>query len=467
MASQQGSMGNAFGGGKESSFASLCQVDGIGELQVLSQSGQLSAHGLESLQAGVLGRLNGSSGLGLPGLNPSRILQFASLLGLGSNNNIGRAQGIAPMNNPGNPFPCLSTRLELDQLQQKQQIARLGDMGASVDDPVGFHTMQRQLAATNSLPVGLGGSSGGNISVSSTNNALVLQLMQQQQQKHGRGLATLTTERTVSQRSGASDINMVISSPLSNTNGNNGNWGNGASVSGLTTSARPVGGTLSSTSSGVQNLRESLLSTSNVDCMPMDISVPPVNSLVGPSSHNLIPRKDLSLSSVSAMNNGTGNISEVVPSDNRRPKLPIIFGNMNAGLRQGMNQIIKKDWQNHNQDFETISNPLLNTQFSRASLFNPKIVGTYIGQPQGQTTGFCDQKTNLDFKLPVNSVVPGFGGRCESEQSTADSQIKLKEDYPIDHVKMENGFLPENCNSTDELMNIFFKQVSVSLCKPS
>lgn len=454
VASQQGSMGNAFGGGRESSFGSLCQVDGIGDLQVLAQSGHLSARALESLQAGVLGRLNGSVGLGLPGLNSSGMLQFASLPGLGCNNSIGRAQGIAPVNNPMNAFPCLSTGLELDQLQQKQQIARLGDIGAPVDDPAGFRTMQRQLSATNSSPVGLGGGSSGNISVHSTNNALVLQLMQQQQQKHGRGL---TTERTISQRSGASDINMVMSSQLPNTNGNSGNWGNGAAVSVLPTNARSVGGPLSSTGSGVQNVRESLLSASNVDCMSMDISVPPVNSLVGPSSHNLIPRNDLSLSSISAMNNSTGNISEVVPSDNRRPNLPIL-GNMNTGLRQGMNQIIKKDWQNHNQDFGTISNPLLNTQLSRASLLNQKMVGTYTAQSQGQNTGFCDQKMNLDFKPPVNSVVPGFGGRCESEQSTADSQMKLREDYPIDHVKMENGFLSENCNSGDELMNIIFRQ---------
>ena len=165
------------------------------------------------------------------------------------------------------------------------------------------------------------------------------------------------------------------------------------------------------------------------------------------------------------MNNSTGNISEVVPSDNRRPNLPIL-GNMNTGLRQGMNQIIKKDWQNHNQDFGTISNPLLNTQLSRASLLNQKMVGTYTAQSQGQNTGFCDQKMNLDFKPPVNLVVPGFGGGCESEQSTADSQMKLREDYPIDHVKMENGFLSENCNSGDELMNIIFRQVSVFLRSP-
>ena len=97
--------------------------------------------------------------------------------------------------------------------------------------------MQWQLTATNSSPVGLGGGSSGNISVHSTNNALVLQLMQQQQQKHGRGLTTLTTERTISQRSGASDINMVMSSQLPNTNGNSGNWGNGAAVSVLPTNA--------------------------------------------------------------------------------------------------------------------------------------------------------------------------------------------------------------------------------------
>ena len=86
-------------------------------MQFLAQSGHLSAHALESLQAGVLGRLNGSVGLGLPGLNSSGMLQFASLPGLGYNNSIGRAQGIAPVNNPMNAFPCLSTRIELDQLQ--------------------------------------------------------------------------------------------------------------------------------------------------------------------------------------------------------------------------------------------------------------------------------------------------------------------------------------------------------------
>ena len=85
-------MGNAFGGGNESLFGSLCQVDGIGDLKVLAQSGHLSACALESLQSGVLGILNGSVCLGLPGLNSSGMLQFSSLPGLGCNNSIGRAQ---------------------------------------------------------------------------------------------------------------------------------------------------------------------------------------------------------------------------------------------------------------------------------------------------------------------------------------------------------------------------------------
>ena len=120
-----------------------------------------------------------------------------------------------------------------------------------------------------------------------------------------------------------------------------------------------MGGPLSSTGSGVQNLRESLLNASNVDCMLMDVSVPLVNSLVGSNRH-LNPTKDTSLSSINVVNNNTGNITEIVPPDNRRPKLPIL-GNMNASLRQGMNQIIKKDWKNYNQDLGTISSPLLST----------------------------------------------------------------------------------------------------------
>lgn len=101
------------------------------------------------------------------------------------------------------------------------------------------------------------------------------------------------------------------------------------------------GGPLSSTCSGVQNLREILLNASNVDCMSIKVFSPPVSSLVGPNPHNLNPTKHIFLSSINAVNSNIKNISEVVPSNNRRPKLPILC-NMNVGLRQDMNQIVNK-----------------------------------------------------------------------------------------------------------------------------
>lgn len=36
--------------------------------------------------------------------------------------------------------------------------------------------------------------------------------------------------------------------------------------------------------------------------------------------------------------------------------------------------------------------------------------------------------------------------------------MKLKKDYTIDHDKANSGFLPENYSSTNDLMDIFFKQ---------
>eukprot|EP01018_Ginkgo_biloba_P006434 Gb_15884 [translate_table: standard] len=455
VANHQGTIGGAFGGGRESSFASLGSVDGLGDLQALAVSGQLSVHALASLQAGVLGRLNGPGGLGIPGLNSSGMLSLAALQG--SNN---RAQRVShSMNNPGNMLPCLPTGLELEQLQQKQQISRLGDLGSPMDDPARFHAIQHQLSAINSLNVGSGGGSG-NLAVNPTNNALLLQLMQQQQQqqqKQCRGLRTLPSAGIVSQRPGPNDISMGISCQLPNTAGLNGSWGNGAALSGFASNTHSLGAPLSNTNNSMQSLRENLLRVSNIDCKSMDISIPSVNAVIGSPSHNLSTRKDLCLSSVSAINTNMGNINECVPFDNVRPKFPIL-GNMNVGLRQDMNHIVKQDWQS-SPDFGPISNPVLSPQCSQASLLNQKFVGTYGAQVPGQTTGFCEQKMNLPIRLPVNSVVPMFGGQCDNEQSTADSQMQQRENSVLEHVKVENGFFSENCNSTDELMNILFKQV--------
>lgn len=105
-------MGNAFGGGRESLFASLFQVDGIGDLQVLDLFGKLCVRSLKSLQEGVMCRLNGLVGLGLSGLKPSGIIQFASLPCLGRNKRIGRSQGISPVNSPRLHF--LFYQLELN-----------------------------------------------------------------------------------------------------------------------------------------------------------------------------------------------------------------------------------------------------------------------------------------------------------------------------------------------------------------
>lgn len=53
-----------------------------------------------------------------------------------------------------------------------------------------------------------------------------------------------------------------------------------------------IGGHLSSTSSGVHNLRENFLTSWDVDYMSMDLYILPINSFVGIISHKLIWRKD-------------------------------------------------------------------------------------------------------------------------------------------------------------------------------
>ena len=120
------------------------------------------------MNAGVLGRLSGPVGLGIPGLNSSGMLQFTSLQGPTTNTNIGRAQRIVhPVNSSSNLLSCLPSGLE--DLQKKQQISRIGDMTAVMDDSARFNPMQ-QLTMTNNLPLAFGGSGSANVTMNPTNN---------------------------------------------------------------------------------------------------------------------------------------------------------------------------------------------------------------------------------------------------------------------------------------------------------
>ncbi|XP_057853648.1 two-component response regulator ORR24 isoform X1 [Cryptomeria japonica] len=450
VACQQGGMGNSFGGGRDSSFASLGALDGFGEMQAFAQNGQLPAHALASMNSGVLGRLSNSVGLGIPGLNSSGMLQFTSLQGPTTNNNIGRAQRIVhPINSSSNLLSCLSSGLE--ELQQKQQISRIGDITAVMDDSARFNPMQ-QLSVTNNLPLAFGNGSA-NVTMNPTNtHAMMLQVMQHHQQKHSRGLSTLPIAGIVGQKSGVADSGTGVSSQVPSTSGLNENWGNSAAFSGLSANTRPVGSPLGSTSSSISNFRENLIGVSSSDCKTMDVPITPVNTLAGLNSQNLGPRKDLSLSSGSAMGTNMGNISEVAPS---RQKLPVL-SDMIPGVIPGLNQVIKQEWQTSNKGIGPSANPLLRPQFGQTSVLNQKFVGRPGAQFQGQNTGFCEPKMNVSVRSPVNSFIPMFGGQCDNGQSSADSQMKLRKDYTIDQAN--NGYMPENYNSTNDLMDIFFKQ---------
>ena len=139
---------------------------------------------------------------------------------------------------------------------------------------------------------------------------------------------------------------------------------------------------------------------------------------------------------------------------------------MTPGVIPGVNQVIKQEWQTSNQGNGPSANSLLRPQFCQTSVFNQKFVGRPGAQFQGQNIGFCDPKMNVPVRSPVNLFVPIFGGQCDNGQSSADSPMKLKKDYAIDHDKVNCGFLPENYSSTNDLMDILFKQVSPCSSKP-
>eukprot|EP01018_Ginkgo_biloba_P002896 Gb_02800 [translate_table: standard] len=473
VANQQGCVGGAFGGGREFSFGSLASVDGLGNLQALAASGQFSTHAITSLQSGVLGRLSSPGGLGISCLNSSGTNQLPALQG-SNTNTLGRAQlTLQSMNTPGKLFPHFPSGHELEQIQQKQQISRLGGVGAPMDEPAQFHTIQHQLTAENGLisAVPSAGASG-HLTINPMKNALMLQYMQQQQQKQCRGLVNLPTAGIGSQQQGPNNTSGV-SAQLSNTSGINGNWGNSVALSGVAPNTCPRGDSVNTTNMPVQNMPESFQNVTDTDCKPMDVlvalnggltdgvnmvlSAPSLTAVAGPSQ-NFIRRKDSGMGNASASSSNMGDLNEIVSSNNDRSNFPLL-GRLSIGLRQGLDQNTKQGWESQSKDFRHITNPVSSPQFSRVSTVSQKLVGTYCAQAQAQNPGFNLQKMSFAVRPPMDLLVPFLGEKHDSEQSTLESQLKFREDHPPDPVKMERSFLTENGNSVDDLMSIVLKQV--------
>eukprot|EP00252_Welwitschia_mirabilis_P011135 TRINITY_DN25033_c0_g1_i1.p1 TRINITY_DN25033_c0_g1~~TRINITY_DN25033_c0_g1_i1.p1 ORF type:complete len:775 (-),score=137.61 TRINITY_DN25033_c0_g1_i1:681-3005(-) len=435
VATQQGGMGNSFGGVRDSPFASLGPVDGFSDLQALAQSGQLSPHSLASLQAGVFGRLNSSVGIGMPPLNSSGMLQYQSLPTFNINNSVGRTNRNAiTINSPKTMPSCLSTMPEFSHLQQKQ-VSRVGDMGASIDDPSKFLALQH-LSDTNTLAVTMEQGGAADIPVNQTNNALLLQLLQQQ----NRGLTNLSSESNFCQRQGPNNDNVGLSS-LSNNNGFSRNWGNVASRPGLSAKSQP--------------LAYHSNTPTNVDCKSIEVSAPAVGSLITPASQKLVTtRKDSGITSMTSI----GDLSEVVSVENRQSNLPL-FANANPGFKQDTVRGIKQDWETQMQNFRSLSNPLMNNQLGQSSeIVNQRVLEAYVAHSQGQNTTFCTQDVNLDAKNSVNSIAPTFSRQGGSEQQSAESRIKIKQEYPMNNLKSGSGLFTEPGNTGDDLMSILYKQ---------
>ncbi|KAH9327154.1 hypothetical protein KI387_007332, partial [Taxus chinensis] len=181
VAQQQNGLHSSFGGTPEINFGSM--GSGRFDLQTIGVSGQISPQNLVELEAGLLGRLNAKSGLGIPG-EPLCLPDALQGIDSSSLNGLRFAQPL--MNSQGNLLHGFPTGFQLKQINRSNpHISSYGNTELPViDASSGLSLLPQQLATTASL-----GDQGqvcvedNNAGLSLYNNAVMIKLLQQQQQE--------------------------------------------------------------------------------------------------------------------------------------------------------------------------------------------------------------------------------------------------------------------------------------------
>eukprot|EP00246_Nothoceros_aenigmaticus_P006523 TRINITY_DN19464_c0_g1_i1.p1 TRINITY_DN19464_c0_g1~~TRINITY_DN19464_c0_g1_i1.p1 ORF type:complete len:310 (+),score=49.49 TRINITY_DN19464_c0_g1_i1:2-931(+) len=283
----------------------------------------------------------------------------------------------------------------------------------------------------------------GNISVNQSNNSLMLQLLQQQHvqqlpQSQVGGSVNLQSGGLLPQHlqlSNANEMSLGRAGPLANMTAVNACLGNGLSNL-VGPSSRGLGVPTINTGSAISNSLSALVRPPPVMEGKLSASHHFPNNSLSPSS----PARMVNPSSMKELNGALGNIS-----DNLKPTMGTSFsalGNLGPGL---LISNCRPSWHSQGPDYGQPLSPIVNNHSPRFGQSN--INGGFI-RGQGFTQGLYPGRLSVDTS----------GALSMSEQSTADSEMKLKDERAVDSIfttKLDNGMLG---NRDDDLLGMFMKQ---------
>ncbi|KAJ4826057.1 hypothetical protein Tsubulata_048120 [Turnera subulata] len=399
--SQQASLVAAYGA-KDSSFLRMGSLDGFGDFRSFSGPGRLSSTSLSSYSTGgMLGRLNSSSGLTLRGITSSGLLQPSHPQLSSSLPSLGKIQpGILSANQNTSLFQGISSALEHNQLQ--------GKSSTHIDDTVGF-------GLANSFPDGrVSIGSFGNSIPNVSGNPLMLQGSTQQSQSKG----VFTTQPSLSVptlNQESLDVDGRGSSNFLDHSRCNENWQGAVQLSTYPSNTLPLNDTFRHDPLSSTNLKDTLSSNSSHNGnSPIEFSSS--GALTAPLENS---RFD--------MQGQTGFIGNVVQNVNYTPRLR---------------------WEEHNQGY----NPNLNNPLGSA---NSLISGNVF---VGSLSHSMDQRKRFDASLMSQINSSSVFHQPDADRSDMDQKLRAAEDCLLDQTKSTNGFIQNNYDSLDDIMNAVMKR---------
>ncbi|XP_057861318.1 two-component response regulator ORR21 [Cryptomeria japonica] len=492
VAQQQSGINSSFGGTTEANVGPM-SIFGRLDLQRLAASGQISPQALVTLPAELLGRGNVTDGLGMSNVDQALLWQ-AALHGANSNP-VNRVRFGQPLiNSQGNPLQGLPSGLELKQYAHLQQhIPSFGNMGSSINDTTsGFSMMQQQLSTT----VGFGSvdqvNGVNNLALSSPNNAMVMQLIQQQQQHvhQKQQLQTpLTQKQSGGQLQGAQlQSGQSLDMPLPNLVGSqvppNDNRGMSNSISSLGNSGSSLGNSIACTlgsgqskhiptmeygldvsdsnaSEGVGRMHTVEYTRKNVPMLQRNDYQNPSTTSISASLTSITNESGLNISG----NKRLGDINAIVNSSSLTGSA-INFGSSNE-LGQSSGQSGKQGWQMQNvsvnPDLRQTATALLSPHQGKAPHGSQSLIVSGVHDSgQVRSFGFVGKSQSLPSRLASNVGYPRMLNhtKSQSELLGTDSGLRVKTEGASEFSLNSKNSSSMNSEqfSSDDYMSIFLRQ---------
>ncbi|KAG2665133.1 hypothetical protein I3760_16G116000 [Carya illinoinensis] len=413
-AAQQASMVAALGGA-DSSYMRMGSLDGFGEFRSLDGSGRLSSSALSSYRPeGMLGRLNSHASLALRGITSSGLVQASGQNLSSSINTFGKIQPTPlPSNQSASLFQGIPT-LELTQLQQSKCTSSTGDF-SPIKDSRGFTAVTTNYSDTR---VTVGSSTG--FLPGASGNPLVLQGNPQLPDDRG-AFVNQSSLGVASETPDTFDIGSRGCSNFLDHNRSNESWQNAIQLSRFSSNSLPLS-------------------------EPFNHNQFPSNNFVISSTGPCTAKCPIDFSSTSAVS---------APLGDSRGDAHCQEGLM-GNVVQDMNYTLKQRWEEQKQGCNQNLNHTVNTINSVVSVHG---IISPLGHCLDQNNAICCKSSDVPLISQLHGGALFIGPHGEVETSALDSKMMINENYLLEQTKSQNGFIQNNYDSLEDIVNAVMKQV--------